>query len=91
MITVLVPGPLRSETGGASHVSVSAAGTLKAVLDEIDAQWPRLGRRIRDEQGQLRRYVNIYIDGEECRVVAGLATPVPEGAEIQVLPSVAGG
>jgi sulfur-carrier protein len=91
MITVLVPGVLRAEAGGESRLSLPAVSTLGAVFDEIDDRWPRLARRIRDEQGELRRYVNVYIDGQDCRDVAGLATPVPDGAEIQVLPSVAGG
>jgi molybdopterin converting factor small subunit len=91
MITVLVPGALRAEADGAAQLSVQAAGTLGAVLEELVDRWPRLGRRICDEQGKLRRYVNVYIDGEECRTVSGLQTPVNDGAEIQVLPSVAGG
>jgi uncharacterized protein (TIGR00369 family) len=90
-VTVLVPSALRTEVAGAKSVSVDAAGTLGAVLAEVERQWPRLGRRLRDEQGQLRRYVNVYVDGEDCRGLAGLATPVTDGAEIQVLPSVAGG
>jgi molybdopterin converting factor small subunit len=91
MITVLVPGALRGEVDGVGRLSVHASGTLSAVLAEIADRWPRLSRRICDERGELRRYVNIYIDGEECRTVSGLQTPVGDGAEIQVLPSVAGG
>jgi molybdopterin converting factor small subunit len=91
MITVLVPGPLRGEVDGAARLSVQATGTLGAVFGEIADRWPRLARRICDEQGQLRRYVNVYIDGEECRTVSGLESAVNDGAEIQVLPSVAGG
>jgi molybdopterin synthase sulfur carrier subunit len=91
MITLMVPGPLRTEVGGAARLSVEATGTLRAVFEEVAERWPRLARRICDEQGELRRYVNVYIDGEECRAVSGLATPVQDGAEIQVLPSVAGG
>jgi uncharacterized protein (TIGR00369 family) len=90
-VTILVPGALRTESGGASTLSVPAGGTLSEVLDSMDAQWPRLGRRLRDEQGRLRRFVNVYIDGEDCRGLAGLDSPVRDGAEIQVLPSVAGG
>ncbi|HZN19940.1 MAG TPA: MoaD/ThiS family protein [Micromonosporaceae bacterium] len=89
--TVLVPGALRGETGGESRLAIGSAGTLGAVLDEVARRWPRLERRIRDEQGQLRRYVNVYVDGADCRLTGGLATPVPAGAEIQVVPSVAGG
>ena len=54
-------------------------------------RWPRFERRVRDERGELRRYVNVYVDGDDCRHLGGLATPVADGAEIQVLPSVAGG
>ena len=91
MPTVLVPGVLRAEAGGSARLEVGDSGTLGAVLDEIRERWPRLERRLRDESGALRRYVNIYVDGEDCRRSGGPATPVPAGAEIQVLPSVAGG
>ncbi|HEV7712445.1 MAG TPA: ubiquitin-like small modifier protein 1 [Asanoa sp.] len=90
-VTVLLPGVLRGEAAGQSHLTVEAAGSLRTVLDAVAASWPRLDRRLRDERGELRRYVNIYIDGDDCRRSAGLDTPVPAGAEIQVLPSVAGG
>jgi sulfur-carrier protein len=91
MPTVLVPGVLRADAGGASHLDVDAAGTLRDVLDELADRWPRLARRIRDETGALRRYVNVYVDGTDCRHAGGLDTEVPPGAEIHVLPSVAGG
>lgn len=91
MATVLVPGALLTDTAGASRLTVSATGTLRAVLDEVDRRWPRLARRIRDEQGELRRYVNVYVDGEDCRHSGGLDTPVGDDAEVQVIPSVAGG
>jgi molybdopterin converting factor small subunit len=90
-VTVLIPGALRAESGGAGRLAVAAGGTLGAVLDEVAERWPRLERRIRDERRELRRYVNVYIDGDDCRVLAGLDSPVSDGAEIQVLPSVAGG
>lgn len=86
-----MPAALQTETGGERRLPVDAAGDLRAVLDEVSARWPRLGRRIRNEQGELRRYVNVYVDGEDCRQAGGLDTPVAEGAEVQVLPSVAGG
>jgi molybdopterin converting factor small subunit len=89
--TILVPGVLRAESGGAGQLPVPAGGTLGAVLDELGRAWPRLERRIRDERGQLRRYVNVYINGEDCRMLGGLDSAVPDDAEIQILPSVAGG
>jgi molybdopterin converting factor small subunit len=90
-VMVLVPGALRAESGGESKIAVSAGGTLGAVLDELARTRPRLERRIRDEQGQLRRYVNVYINGEDCRVLANQDSAVPDNAEIQILPSIAGG
>ncbi len=91
MVTVLVPAALRAETGGAARVEVDADGTLRAVLDEVAARWPRLERRVRDEAGQVRRYINIFVDGADVRHLAGQDTPVPAHAEVQILPSVAGG
>ena len=91
MPTVVVPGVLRKEVGGEKRLAVDAVGDLRAVLDELGERWPRLERRIRDETGALRRYVNVYVDGEDCRRTGGLGTPVGMSAEVQVLPSVAGG
>ncbi len=90
-VTVLVPGVLRGEVDGAGRLDVSAFGTLDDVLREIADRWPRLGRRICDEQGQIRRFVNVYVDGEDVRRMDGRATPVGADAEVQLLPSVAGG
>jgi len=90
-VQVVVPSALRSEAGGASRISVESSGNLRAVLDEVEQRWPRLGRRIRDEQGELRRFVNVYVNGEDCRSQQGQETPVADGAEVQVIPSVAGG
>ena len=72
-------------------VDVVAGGTVADLLEALAAEHPLLGRRIRDETGQVRRFVNVYVDGEDVRFAEGLATPVPDGAEVQVLPSVAGG
>ena len=90
-VQLLVPGPLRSEVDGASQLSLDSSGTLRTVLDEVERRWPRFGRRIRDERGELRRYINVYVNGEDCRGASGLDTPVSDGAEVQVIPSVAGG
>jgi molybdopterin converting factor small subunit len=91
MPTILVPGVLRTESDGHARLSVAADGSLRAVLDEVADRWPRLERRLRDENGVLRRYVNVYVDGEDCRQAGGQDTPVTADAQIQVLPSVAGG
>lgn len=90
-VTVWLPGTLRAEAGGAARVEVTADGTLRSVLDALARRWPRLERRVRDESGELRRYVNVYLDGEDVRRLAGQETPVGDRAEVQIVPSVAGG
>jgi sulfur-carrier protein len=91
-VQVLLPGALASLAGGAKHLDVEpAGGTLADVLDALAAQHPLLARRIRDETGQVRRFVNVYVDGDDVRFEGGLDMTVRDGAEVQVLPSVAGG
>jgi molybdopterin synthase sulfur carrier subunit len=91
-VEVVLPGALADLAGGSRHVQIDASGTtLAALLDELSARHPVLGRRIRDEAGRLRRFVNVYVDGEDVRWQGGLATAVPDGSVVQVLPSVAGG
>jgi molybdopterin synthase sulfur carrier subunit len=91
-VQVLLPGVLASLAGGAKRLDVEPKGeTLADLLDALAADHPLLGRRIRDETGQVRRFVNVYVDGDDVRFQAGLGTQVRDGAEVQVLPSVAGG
>jgi sulfur-carrier protein len=91
-VQVLLPGVLASLAGGAKHLDVEpAGGTLADVLDALAVQHPLLARRIRDETGKVRRFVNVYVDGDDVRFEGGLDTTVRDGAEVQVLPSVAGG
>ena len=91
-VQVLLPGVLADLAGGAKHLDVDVSGgTVADLLDVLAAEHPLLGRRIRDETGKVRRFVNVYVDGDDVRFQGGLATPVRDGAEVQVLPSVAGG
>ncbi|GHG10402.1 MULTISPECIES: ubiquitin-like small modifier protein 1 [Amycolatopsis] len=92
-ITVLLPGTLREKAGGEARLDVEVAepATLGALLDALAERYPALERRLRDEQAGLRRYVNFYVDGEECRRRDGPATVLREDAEVQIIPSVAGG
>jgi len=93
MTRVVLPGALRQFSDGASSIELDLpdGATLADALDGLAAKKPALARRIRDEQGELRRYVNVYIDGEDARRAGGLGAPVPAAAEVLVLPSVAGG
>ncbi|RBY75726.1 molybdopterin synthase sulfur carrier subunit [Geodermatophilus sp. TF02-6] len=91
-VRVVLPGVLADLTGGSRHLEVDpGGGTLGDLLDALAAVHPRLDRRIRDEAGALRRFVNVYVDGDDVRHAGGLGTVVPDGAVVQVLPSVAGG
>jgi molybdopterin synthase sulfur carrier subunit len=92
-VQVVLPGALADLAGGSRHVDIDVGetGTLTAVLDRLAEGRPTLDRRIRDETGQLRRFVNVYVDGEDVRFDQGVATTVKDGAVVQVLPSVAGG
>ena len=91
-VQVVLPGVLADLAGGSRHVDVDPpGGTLGDLLDALTAEHPLLGRRIRDETGALRRFVNVYVDGDDVRFEQGLATRVEDGAVVQVLPSVAGG
>jgi molybdopterin converting factor small subunit len=90
---LLVPSVLRTDSGGASRVEVTlgAQASLADLFDAVAKTHPRLERRIRDEQRQIRRYVNVYVDGEESRRLDGGATRLRDGSEVHVIPSVAGG
>lgn len=91
-VEVVLPGVLADLAGGSKHLTVQpAGGTLADLLDAVAAAHPQLGRRIRDETGQVRRFVNVYVDGDDVRFCGGLGTAVRDGAQVQVLPSVAGG
>lgn len=93
-VNVLIPSLLRPVTGGQEELrlDVEAAGaTLADLLDAIGAQYPVFNRRVRDETGTLRRFVNIYLDGDDVRRLDGLKTRVAAGAEVMVMQSVAGG
>lgn len=89
-VVVRLPSTLADVAGGARELEVGA-GVLGEVLDAVAARHPVLGRRLRDETGTIRRHVNVYVDGADVRGTGGLATGVPDGSVVEVLPSVAGG
>lgn len=90
-VTVRLPSALADLAGGRSFSLSPAPADVAALLDEVEATNPALARRIRDETGAVRRFVNVYVDGDDIRHTQGTATPLRPGAEVHVLPSVAGG
>jgi MoaD family protein len=89
-VAVKIPVALRPATGGESEVSVEGS-TVAEVLDALFERFGELRARISDESGSLRRFVNVYVSGEDIRFLEGLETPVADGAELTILPAVAGG
>jgi sulfur-carrier protein len=89
-VTVKIPTQLRSATGGESEAELEGA-TVREVLDSLYARFDGFSERISDETGSLRRFVNVYLSGEDIRFLDGLDTPVSDGAELTILPAVAGG
>lgn len=87
---VRVPTILRTYTAGASEVTADGR-TLNDVLDSLDASYPGIKARIVDEQGGLRRFVNVYVGNDDVRFLEGLNTPVGDDAQVSVIPAVAGG
>jgi molybdopterin synthase sulfur carrier subunit len=89
-VSVRVPTILRTYTGGESEVSASG-GTLAEVIDDLDANYTGIKARVLDDEGNLRRFVNVYVGNDDVRFLENLATPTPDGTQISVIPAVAGG
>jgi molybdopterin converting factor small subunit len=89
-VLVKIPTQLRAAAGGEAQAEVDGA-TVQEVLDGLFARFDELRTRIYDENGSLRRFVNVYLAGEDIRFLDGLSTPVADGAELTILPAVAGG
>ena len=90
-VTVRIPAPLRKVTGERDVVTADAGGSLLEIISRLDQEYPGLKERICDENGELRRFVNLYINGEDVRFLSGLETPVKAGDEVSIVPAVAGG
>jgi len=89
-VSVRIPTILRTYTGGESEVAANGE-TLSAVLDDLDSNYAGIKGRIVDEQGDLRRFVNVYVGNDDVRFLENLETATPEGTQISVIPAVAGG
>jgi sulfur-carrier protein len=89
-ISVRIPTILRSYTGGESEVKAAGA-TVREVVADLDASFSGIAARILDENGKIRRFVNVYVGEEDVRFADGLDTVTPDGAQISIIPAVAGG
>ena len=90
MVQVKIPTPLRKYTGGAGGVDAEGA-TVSALIDDLERRHPGIKARICDESGQVRRFVNIFVNGEDIRFLGHLDTPLKAGDEISIVPAIAGG
>jgi sulfur-carrier protein len=89
-VLVKIPTQLRDAAGGEAEAEVEGT-TVREVLDGLFERHGELRLRLADEDGSLRRFVNVYVAGEDIRFLDGLATHVSDGAELTILPAVAGG
>lgn len=89
-VRVRIPTPLRSATDGAAELE-SEASTVGGLIAELESRYPAIRGRLRDEAGAMRRFVNLYVNGEDVRFRDGLETNLKSGDELSIVPAVAGG
>ena len=89
-VTVRIPTPLRKLTGGADEVAVEGA-TIGALIDNLEAAHAGLKERLCDDSGEVRRFVNIYLNDEDVRFLQGRDTVLKDGDEVSIVPAIAGG
>ena len=89
-VVVRIPTPLRRMTNGQDKVELQAAA-LSELIETLEAAYPGIKDRLIDENGELRYFVNIYLNGEDVRFLQGLDTAAAAGDEISIVPAVAGG
>ena len=89
-INVRIPPPLLPVTGGKSEVEATSS-SIASLLEELEANYPGMKERLCDEQGELRRFVNIYVNEEDIRFLDGKDTKINEGDEVSIIPAIAGG
>jgi len=90
MVRVRVPTPLRKFTQGADEVSAQG-NTVRALMEDLERQFPGMKERICDETGKVRRFVNVYVNGDDIRFLQNLETSIGEGDNISIVPAIAGG
>jgi sulfur-carrier protein len=88
--TVIIPTPLRRFTNGVETVEVEAL-TIADIFNELDQKFPGIQERLCESTGELRRFINVYVNGEDIRFLDRLQTTVAPGSEISIVPAIAGG
>jgi molybdopterin converting factor small subunit len=89
-VTVRIPTPLRSLTGGNEEVLIEEATTVSDVIDRLEARHAGMRDRLLDDKG-VRKFINIYVGEEDIRFLEGLRTAVKDGEQISIVPAIAGG
>ena len=89
-VRVRVPTPLRKFTQGADEVNAQGSN-VKTIVDDLDKNYPGIKERICDETGNVRRFVNVYVNGDDIRFLQNLDTALKEGDNISIVPAIAGG
>lgn len=89
-VKVRIPTPLRKLTKDEAEVEASGA-TVREVVEDLEARFPGLKERLCDDNGDLRRFVNVYVGEEDIRFLKGLETELAEGQQVSIIPAVAGG
>jgi molybdopterin synthase sulfur carrier subunit len=89
-VSVRIPTPLRALTRGTAEVQADG-GTVGAVVEDLERQFPGLRDRLVDERGELRRFINIYVNEEDIRFLDGKDTVLKDGDSVSIVPAIAGG
>jgi sulfur-carrier protein len=89
-VSVKIPTPLRRVTGGVAKVAGDGA-TVRDLIEDLERRYPGMRERLCDDSGALRRFVNVFVGDEDIRFLEGLETSLAEGAEVSIIPAVAGG
>ncbi|MBV9119469.1 MAG: MoaD/ThiS family protein [Chloroflexi bacterium] len=90
-VKILIPSTLRTLTNNQTTVNLDVEGTVADVLTQLDSTFPGIGERLRDDTGEIRRFVNIFVNGDDVRFLEGSATHLKSGDELSIVPAMAGG
>jgi sulfur-carrier protein len=90
-VKVLIPTPLQKLTGNQATLDCEGAVTIGELLDSLESSCPGIKARLCDDQGELRRFVNFYVNSEDIRFLDGIKTELKDGDEVSIIPAIAGG